>query len=185
MRMEIGQAIRGRRAIRKFTGQEVADSLIEEILDLARNAPSSMNGQPWHFIVVRDAEAKKRLAEVKNAHCAPDKRDFPSDFLQHAPVVVIVCVEKKTSFNREIENGIMAAAHILLVAHARGLGSVYTSAQMAGDPDLAEELRELFEIPGDFAPISVLPLGYPAEPPAPKAMRLLGDMVSFEVMRGK
>jgi nitroreductase len=170
--MDIDDTIRGRR--------DIARPVIEDILDLARHAPSSMNGQPWHFIVVRDEGTKKGLVEIKNTHCPVEKQAFRADFIQHASVIIVVCVDKRESFDREIENGLLAASNILLGAHARGLGSVYMSAHKVDDPAVAEEIRQALEMPGHMDPISLLPLGYPDERPEPKEMKPLKEIISYE-----
>ncbi len=154
--------------------------MVHEILDLARHAPSSMNGQPWHFIVVREKETKKRLVEIKNRHCPIEKQAYRADFLLGASVIVVVCVDKRESYDREIENGLLAAANILLGAHARGLGSVYMSAHKADEPAVAEEIRQALRIPEHMDPISLLPLGRPAERPEPKEMKPLKEIISHE-----
>jgi len=56
--VNLDNVIKGRRSIRKYKATDVPDSVIGQILDLARYTPSSMNGQPWHFIVVRDNVTK-------------------------------------------------------------------------------------------------------------------------------
>jgi nitroreductase len=178
--MELEDTIRGRRSIRAYQKRDIADSVIEEILDLARHAPSSMNGQPWHFIVVKDEEAKRSLAEIKNRHCPVEKKAFRADFIRGAPVLLVVCVDRGESYDRGIENGLLAAAVILLAAHARGLGSVYMSAHKADEPTVAEEIRRALGIPGHLDPISLLPLGYPDERPGPKQMKPLKDMISHD-----
>jgi nitroreductase len=178
--MDIDDTIRGRRSIRKYRKGDIARPVIEDILDLARHAPSSMNGQPWHFIVVRDEGTKKGLVEIKNTHCPVEKQAFRADFIQHASVIIVVCVDKRESYDREIENGLLAASNILLGAHARGLGSVYMSAHKVDDPAVAEEIRRALEMPAHMDPISLLPLGYPDERPEPKDMKPLKEIISYE-----
>jgi nitroreductase len=178
--MEFDETIRGRRSIRKYRKEDIAGPVIEEILDLARRAPSSMNGQPWRFIVVRDPETKRRLAQIKNEHCPIEKQAFRADFIRQASVIIVVCVDKRESHDREIENGLLAAANILLAAHAKGLGSVYMSAHKTDEPAVAEEIRQALAIPGHTAPISLLPLGYPDEKPEPKEMKPLKEVISYE-----
>jgi nitroreductase len=179
--MDVDQTIRGRRSIRRYQDRGIEDPVIEEILDLARHAPSSMNGQPWHFVVVRDEEAKRRLAAIKNRHCPLEKQAYRADFIEQAPLIVVVCVDKRESYDREIENGLLAASHILLAAQEKGLGSVYMSAHKAGEPAVAEDIRQALGIPGHVAPISLVPLGYPDERPEPKAMKPLKEMISRDV----
>jgi nitroreductase len=178
--MDIDETIRGRRSIRKYRNQDIADSVIEEILDLARHAPSSMNGQPWYFIVVRNDEMRSKLAEIKNNHCPAEKRMYQADFIQNASAIVIVCVDNDKSYDRGIENGVLASANILLAAYNKGLGSVYMSAYKTVEPELSREIREVLGIPEYIDPISIIPLGYPDETPEPKNMKPLYGIVSYE-----
>ena len=132
--MDFDEVMKGRRSIRKFKDRDIPDSIIEYLLDLAMHAPSSMNGQPWQFIVIRDTATKKKLVEIKNRYCPIEKQMYQADFLTEAPVVIVVCVDKKKSFEREIENGVLATAAIMLGAYHMGIGSVYLSAYRAVDP---------------------------------------------------
>lgn len=57
-------AIRSRRAVRKFSSQKISDQLVYELLELSNRAPSGFNLQPWHFILVRDQELRGLLHHV-------------------------------------------------------------------------------------------------------------------------
>ena len=177
--MEIDETIRRRRSIRQYDKKGISDESIEEILDLVRHSPSSMNGQPWQFVVIRDTLIKQRIAAAKNAHCPPDRAQFTADFLTHAPVLVAICVDKRRAHHREKENGILAAATLMLAATARGLGSVYLSAYQSSDSRLQEELGEILGLPGEIQPVTLIPLGYPAELPDEKAIRPLAEMIRY------
>jgi len=169
-----------RRSIRVYDRREVSDSVVREILDLARHAPTSMNGQACCFLVIRDPATKRRLAEIKNLHSPPEKRSYPADYLADAPVIVAVCVERARSFGREPENGILATAFLLLAATSRGLSGVYLSATQRDDPELTASIRDLLHIPAGIDPITLVPLGYPgAEPPA-KTLRPLEEIIRYE-----
>jgi len=178
--MGIDGIIKGRRSVRKYKNKGIADSLIEELLDLARYAPSSMNGQPWHFIVVRSEKTKKKLADIKNRYCPIEKQSYKADFLQNAPVIIVVCVDKEKSYGREVENGVLATANIMLGAHSRGLGSVYMSAYKGDELELSREIREMLKLPATVDPITIVPLGYPDETPELKDIRDVEEMVSHE-----
>jgi len=175
--MEFSNAVRGRRSVRKYQERTIPDSEVELLIDLARHAPSSMNGQPWHFLIVKDDKAKAALAEIKNRFCPPEKQAYQADFLRKAPLIIVVCVEKSRSFGREIENGILAASIIMLGAQSRGLGSVYMSAYISDEPKLSEAIRTELGIPEGFAPVSILPLGYPDEIPKPQELRPLKEII--------
>ena len=178
--MELTDAIRGRRSIRVYRPQPVPDGVIDSLIDLARHAPSSMNGQPWTFTVIREPGTKRRLAEIKNRFCPVEKQEFRADFLLDAAAIVVIAVDRATSHDRDVENGVLAAATFMLAAQARGLGTVYMSAYRQDEPAVAEAIRELLGMPGGVMPVSILPVGYPAEAPGAKALKPLGDIVFRE-----
>ena len=178
--MELTDAVRSRRSVRAYRPQPVPDDVIDSLIDLARHAPSSMNGQPWTFTVIREAETKRRLAAIKNRFCPVEKQEFRADFLMEAAAVVVIAVDRAASHDRDVENGALAAATFMLAAHSRGLGTVYMSAYRQDEPAVAEAVRELLGMPADVTPVSILPLGYPAETPAEKPLKPLGDITFRE-----
>jgi nitroreductase len=183
--MEVIEAIKGRRATRKFQDKKIPDPIIKELLSLALHAPSSMNGQPWHFIVIREEKIKKALTEIKNRHCPSEKRIYRADFLKNAPVIIVVCVDRHRSYDRGVENAVLAAANIMLGAYSMGMGSVYMSAYRADEPGISEEIREILKIPPYMDPITMIPLGYPDQIPGPKDIKPLKEVVSYEFFNAK
>ncbi len=169
--MEFDEVVRARRSIRTFSPADVPDDVLTSLIDCALRAPSSMNGQPWRFIVVRDAGTKKRLAEIKDRYCPPEKREYPAGFLREAPVVVVTCVERAKAYDRGLESGVLATGQMLLAAASRGLTGVYMSAYKPGTPGLAGEIRELLRVPADVDPITMLPIGYPGGAAEPKTVK--------------
>ena len=176
--MLVAEAIQNRRSIRSYQTREVPEDTIEEILDLTRYTPSAMNGQPWRFVVIRDREIKNRLGEIKRDRCPEEKKAYAASYLKNAPVVVAICVERSRSYDRPIENGVLAAGYLMLAATARGLGTVYLSAYRDEDPELAREVTSLLELPDDTFPVALIPLGFAAEEPSPKNLRPLSEMVA-------
>lgn len=174
------EVVASRRSIRRYQSREVGDALIRELIDLARRAPSSMDGQPCHFVVIRDRKSLRRIATVKNRYCPVEKQAYPADFLADAPLVVAVCVERARSFGRDLENGVLAAAFLLLAARERELGGVFLCAYQHGDPALAGEIRALLSLPEGLEPIALVPLGFPAESPPKKELRPLEEIVHHE-----
>lgn len=110
--MELFDAIKGRRSIRRFKDAPVKDSDIIAIIDAARKAPSPGNSQPWHFVVIKNKPAIKQMAEaVKTAtdqliNWSKDekakkklenyKRSYYTLF-ENAPVTIVVLTEPYTS----------------------------------------------------------------------------------------
>ena len=155
-------AIKTRTSIRKFDAtRAVTDEQIESILRAGMAAPSAMNRQPWNFIVVKDKSQLARLAEK-----------FPNSQIGNgAPLAVVVC--------GAVDNGLpgrgkeywihdcsAASENILLAAHGLGLGAVWTGVY-PGEARVAI-VREILSIPNEYMPLNIIPIGYPAESPAPK-----------------
>ena len=61
--MELEEAIKNRRSIRKYTNEDVPNELIEELIECARLAPSAKNRQPWKFLIVKNS-TKDKIADV-------------------------------------------------------------------------------------------------------------------------
>ena len=178
--MEFCDVVKERRSVRKFQNRPIPDSEIKTLIDLARRAPSSMNGQPWHFVILRNDHSKAALAEIKNQFCPPEKKAFQADFMRTAALIMVICVERARSYGREVENGVLAASTIMLAARSLGLGSVYMSAYLTEEPLLSEAIRNELGIPDTFMPVSILPIGYPDETPKRKELVPLEEIVHFE-----
>ncbi|NBC83897.1 MAG: nitroreductase family protein [Bacteroidetes bacterium] len=147
------QSLLTRRSIRKYTSQLIEKDKLNRILRAAMYAPSAVNKQPWHFIVVDDVSLKNKVRELhKNAGMVAD-----------APVSVVVCGDENQAHDRVFWTADCAAAtmNILLAAHALGLGAVWCGIypreqRMTG-------FAELLNLPGHIKPYSIIPIGYPAE----------------------
>lgn len=74
--------IRRRRSVREFSDEPVPFELIERAIEAAATAPSGANKQPWRFVVVRDAQMKRRIREAAEAEERENyQRRFPSEWL--------------------------------------------------------------------------------------------------------
>jgi nitroreductase len=178
--MEFDEVVRRRRSVRIFDRREVPDNVLRDVIGCALQAPSSMNGQPWYFVLVRSPETKQRLSEIKDEYCPPEKRMYPASFLQEAPVIVVTCVERERSFDRGLESGVLATGHLLLAAADRGLAGVYLSAYKADTPQVADDIRALLRLPPDVDPITIVPIGYPGSCPEPKVLRPVEEVIFHE-----
>lgn len=151
--METIECIKTRRSRRIFLDKKVPKEILDKILDCAINAPSSMNCQPWHFIIVRDKGIKKELAELKEE----DNRQH----ILSSTISVIVCIDTGKSPSRWIEDGITATENILLALHDLGLGGVYVTGFSPSKPEMAKEIKSILNLPENIIPITIIPLGYP------------------------
>lgn len=151
--MEVIEAIKTRRSIRKYTGESVTDEQIRELLDAAFCAPSAKNVRPWHFIVVREREMLKKIADVS----------LYAKMLSEAALGVIVCADStKHDIIERIMCDISAATeNILLAAHGMGLGAVWCGCYP--DTDFHKDVHALMEMPEHIMPCAVISIGYPGQ----------------------
>lgn len=151
--MELFEAIRTRRSIRRFSDKPVAEELLEKALDAAMMAPSAGNGQPWHFVVVTDRALLDKVPEIHPY----------ATMCREAPTGVLVCGDtsvEKYPGNWPVDCA-AATQNLLLAVHALGLGAVWTG--IYPGEERCEAFRKLFGIPTHVVPLAFVPIGYPAE----------------------
>ena len=157
--MDAMEALFSRRSIRKYTAEPVTEEVLREILEAAMSAPSAGNQQPWHFVIIND---RKILDYIPSFH--PH-----SQMLKEAPVAILVCgdltLEKHIGY--WVQDCSAATENLLLAIHAKGLGAVWLG--IFPREERVEGLRKLLDIPDHVIPLSLIPVGYPAEskPPRP------------------
>ncbi|MEJ2429433.1 MAG: nitroreductase family protein [Deltaproteobacteria bacterium] len=174
--MDLYQAIKERRSIRKFKDRPVAKDLLEKVFDSALWAPSGMNRQNWKFFVLA-GERKEELVAIAAGsfeYLAPQLQERFADkpkiveatrrfFKRLGGAPVVVCayfepanMEDVTSF----QNVAAAIQNLLLVAYAEGLGSCW----MTGPVTVEQEISRFLEVK-DMTLVAVIPMGYPDETP--------------------
>jgi len=131
------EAIRTRRSIREYTDEAVSPEMVNELLRAAMSAPSAGNGQPWQFVVVDERSMLDQIPSV-SPYAVMSK---------HAKLVILVCgdttKEKYPGF--WVQDCSVAIMCLLLVAHEKGLGAVWTGAHPM--PDRVTGLKKLFGLP--------------------------------------
>ncbi len=150
--MEFNEVIKERRSIRSFKPISVENRLIIEILESARLAPSWMNKQCWHFIVVSEKEYIWEIA----------KTSIINWWLIQAPCIIIACADPHISGeNNKIPyfaiDTAIAMEHLILSATNCGLGTCWIGSFNE------KKIKELLEIPPRIRIIALTPLGYPKE----------------------
>ena len=149
------EVIKRRRSIRGYRPDPVPEGILNQILKAARLAPSGGNRQPWHFIIVKDPETKRRLGM--------------SSWAVEAPIVLIGCTEGSA-----IDISI-AFEHIVLAATNFGLGTCWM-----GRWGYDAEIKKALRIPEHIRVLAVTPVGYPAEEPEPKPRKSLSEITHYE-----
>jgi len=185
--MEVLEAIKTRRSIRKYQSTPVDDKTIELILEAARWAPSWHNTQCRRFIVVRDSSIKDKLVEALVS--VSENRPNPStEAIRNAPVAIVACAELgKSGYSaREPREPVtdkgdwymfdvaLAMQNLTLAAHSLGLGTVHVGAFDA------KKVAKILGVPKGFVVVSMTPLGYPDEEPGPRPRKELSEIISYE-----
>lgn len=201
------KVIQDRRSIRDYTGEPVSDHDLDLILEAARQAPSGENAQPWRFIVVRDAETRRKLGALAGGGSgrrftaefvtkkmqerfasledeAKKRAAFEkltsgqvSAFLADAPVNIVVC-GKKDVWDLPYDTS-AAIENMLLMVTALGLGACWVIAPCIDIRD-EERIKALLGIPEGFKAVSIISVGHPTRPHRPRPRLPIKDLVFQE-----
>ena len=129
-------------AVRSYRDTPVPDDLARRIVEAGRLTGSAMNGQPWHFVVVRDGETLRKLGALASS----------GPYVAQAPLAIVVAIEK-TRF--AVSDASRAIQSMMLTAWAEGVGSNWVG---FGGIDKA---KPLLGIPAGLDVLAILPFGYP------------------------
>lgn len=200
--MNVMEAIERRRSIREYQPDEIPEDVLQRLLNAMRLAPSSHNGQPWKFIVVRRTETKSAVAAACTWKTA-DGQLLSQEWVDGAPVIIVACGSDKEAAVRYYKDGdvvitgwpaleaelaqgpvefesaligdlTIALDHLSLAAASEGLGTCWIGA-------LNENwMREALSIPdGVRAPLAMA-LGYPTVQPDPTPRKTMDDIVCYD-----
>lgn len=172
--MELMEAIRSRRSIRRYRPDPVEKEDIEYVLEAARLAPSWANTQCWHFVVVTDEAVKREVAEAGNGN----------RWIARAPLIIVACADpEKPGTRGDIPNYLVdiaiAVEHLILAATDRGLGTCWIGAF-----DEAR-VKQALQLPDNLRPVACTPLGYPDEAPPARRRKPLDEIVSYNSYIGR
>ena len=170
-----------RRTVREFSDRSVPRDIIETALKAAGTAPSGANLQPWHFVVVSNAETKMKIREAAEAeerefyeHRAspewlaalePLGTDSNKSFLETAPYLIAVFLQKygrledgrKVKHYYPTESTGLATGMLITALHQAGL------ATLTHTPSPMKFLNEILGRPVSERPFLLLVVGYPAD----------------------
>ena len=167
--MTFSELVKTRYSVRAYRNDAVPDSTLDEILEVARLAPTAANRQSFQLIVMRTAGREAELGRIYGA----------AWFVQ-APLVVCACGlpagnwVRSDGKNYNDVDGAIVMDHLILAAADAGLGTCWIG---AFDPAAA---REILGLPAGVEPIAFTPLGYPADAPKPKKRKPLSELVRYE-----
>lgn len=162
--MDVFEAIKGRRSVRKYKPKPVERELTEKLLEAARWAPTGGNLQPWLFIVVEDRNILEMIRKISPG------------YFGEAPLAILVCSDRVRAHKvggtlgrdyMTIADCAMASENILLAAYALGLGTCAIKSFSHG------AIKEILEIPEGIEPELLIIIGHPdAIPAAPRRIPL-------------
>ncbi|MCD6536803.1 MAG: nitroreductase family protein [Thaumarchaeota archaeon] len=158
---ELLEVIYQRRSIRKYEKKPIPEEILKAILEAGRLAPTAKNLQPWHFIVVRDHEIKRKLIFT----------DW-NNFIEEASAVIVGCGEMDKKW--AVVDVAIALQNMVIAAEALGLGSCWIGAFEE------EEVKRVLGVPNHLKVVAMITIGYPAERPEPPPKKKLEEIVHFE-----
>ncbi len=164
MANEVFETVRSVLAVREFADRSVPDDVLRRILEAGRQTASARNGQPWHFVLVRERDGLRKLGSLVRT----------GGYTANAAAAVIVASEKATA-QYGLSDASRAIQSMLLTAWGDGVASNWTG--FGG----LEGVRNEFGIPETYDVLAVLPFGYPRRKIAGKKKRKpLNEVVSVE-----
>jgi F420 biosynthesis protein FbiB-like protein len=193
--------LRSRRSVRRFRPDPVPDSALERILDTATHAPSAHNRQPWRFRVITSARTKSCLADAMGSDF---QHDLAADGVSQekidaqvkrsrerilsAPVVILLCMDlshmdaypdpRRAGAERTmaIQSVAAAGSHLLLAAHAEGLGAVWVCSPLF----TPQTIQRVLNLPVAWEPQAMFFVGYSDGVSKPKNLRALPEIALFD-----
>ena len=182
---EFYKQMRRRRTIRDFSERAIPEGVLERCLLTAGTAPSGANLQPWHFVVVRDAEIKRQIRRAAEQEervfyqerapkewleaLAPLGTDWQKPFLEEAPVLIAVMVQRYgvrpdgVRFKHYYSTESVGLATGLLIAALHNVGLV----SLTHTPSPMRFLSRILDRPNSERPLLLLVVGYPKHPDVP------------------
>ena len=142
--MDVFETVRTVLAVRAFQAKPIPVEVIHRIVESAWLTASSINGQPWHFIVVENRDTLKKLGEL--ARTGP--------YIPQAPLAVVVAMEQSPYAVSDVSRAIQS---MILTAWSEGVGSNWVGFQNL------EQVKPLLEIPPEVEVMAILPFGYPVK----------------------
>ncbi len=167
--MEFKDIIQKRRSVREFTNEPVPNEKLRRVLEAARLAPSASNHQAWKFVVVKDSNKRKALAQAANNQTFVGQAPIIIAAVALMPERIMTCGIPSYAVDLAI-----AMEHIVLTAVDEGLGTCWIGAFSQ------ENARRILDIPDKYKVVTVMPIGYPARETATRSRKPFEEVVCYE-----
>lgn len=140
--MEVFDAVRTVLAVRQFQDKPIPEPIVRQIVEAAHLTASSINGQPWHFIVVQDKAMLRELGSL--ARTGP--------YIAQAPLAIVVGMEHSPYALSDASRAIQS---MILTAWSQGIGSNWVGF------DNLKQINPVLGIPQEIEILAIVPFGYP------------------------
>ncbi|MEZ4714375.1 MAG: nitroreductase family protein [Caldilineaceae bacterium] len=161
--MEVFEAVRTVLAVRAYADKTIPPETVQRIVEAGRLTGSSMNRQPWHFVVVQEKETLRKLGALAHS----------GRYTAQAALAIVVAVDD-TRF--AVSDASRAIQSMMLAAWGEGVGSNWVGFQGM------DEVKTLLGIPQELDVLAVIPFGYPAQAvgQGKKQRKALGEVAHRE-----
>lgn len=160
-----------RTSVRHYSDKPVSKESLERVLNAVIRAPSAKNLQPYKFVLVKDEETRKKVAQACHGQ----------SFMALAPITVVVCAHPLSAYNAmgESENSIwvdaaIAMQHLVLASAAEGLGTCWIGSFSEN------QVKGLLNVPDDWRVVALTPLGHPKAPQYQKSRKSTQELFCQE-----
>ena len=150
------ELLQNRRSIRKYEERSIDETIQNQILTAALMSPAGKRLNPWEFVVIKERGTLEKLSEARPAG---------SQLLSNSALGIVVIADKERS-DTWLEDASIAAHNIQLAATDLGLGACWVQIQRRehNESQSAEEyVKELLNIPSQYAVLCVISIGYKNE----------------------
>ena len=150
------ELLQKRRSIRKYLDKGVDSATIDQLVEAALRAPTSMGKNSWEFVIVTEPDLLQKLSNAK---------PHGSTFLKNAKLGIVVCGDPQIT-DVWIEDASIASAFVHLAATSLELGSCWIQIRERkhDDTQTAEAyIAEILNLPAHIKVVSIVAIGYPDE----------------------
>jgi nitroreductase len=178
--ISLHDAIFSLRAMRRLKKDPVPEEDLRFLIEAATQAASGHNGQGWGFIIVRDAEQRRRIGEaylelaarsvktaLDNEMPEADRKVYQNAWrmaerLVDIPALIVCCMRGPVPSDRAWQSTYYgsiypAIQNLMLAARSRGLGTLITTLHLLDE----KPFRDILELPDDVHTTAIIPVGYP------------------------
>ena len=196
--MDIIEAVKTRKSIRKYEREDVDLNLIKKIIEISVNSPSGGNAQNWFTYIIKNKDILNRMrGEVETVYKKVTGKDAPGvyAFFNEAPVVLAVVqkpyigslddILEKSDKNRNYERkfivnpGLQGVSsfitHILLVAHNEGLGACWMTGPLIAKP----EIESMLGVKKPDNLVALIPIGKPVARQSKSSRMDVGEVIKI------